>query len=125
MFTYIASGKDAHHECSVKVFGETDEEAFRDAKSAIPVVSKLERIEPDGTLTPITGLPYDDLNTVEAEDPEVVRAEKAKVASDHVRKLKILGMFFLAFILLQQCMRLMLPPSAGSDGRMPVPVQPK
>ncbi len=60
---YIASGKDAHSESSIKVTAFTNIEAFQAAKRQLPIVSKLERIEPDGTFTPVTGLPFDDIRT--------------------------------------------------------------
>jgi hypothetical protein len=121
VFTYIASGKDVHHECSMKVFGETDEEAFRDAKSALPVVSNLERIEEDGTLTPVTGLPYDDLNCSEVVDPQEVAKEKFKIRLAWRRELEITVVVVLTLIALEACNHWMFRASPTAS-QQPIPV---
>lgn len=121
MATYIASGKNVHHECSMKVFGETDEEAFRDAKSALPVVSKLERIEEDGTLTPVMGLPYDDLNRSEVVDPQVAEKEKAKTRNSFRREIEITIAVVLAIAGMEACSWL-TPKSPRPDSPQPIPI---
>jgi hypothetical protein len=56
---YIASGKDLYADVSVKVEAASASEALAAAKQRIPIITALERIEPDGSLTPQTDVPFD------------------------------------------------------------------
>ena len=78
---YVASGKDACCELSFKVTADDDLTAFVMAKARMPIVSKLERIQPDGELLEIAEIPLDDIPT-ELVSAEVARLEESRVARE-------------------------------------------
>jgi hypothetical protein len=122
MHSYVASGKDFRSECSLKVEGASDVEAFHAAKRRLPVVTKLERIEDDGTLTTCSGLPFDDLQT-EVRSPDDMRLEQGVIAEKKSRMGRLILMLVLVIILgkgMNMCASQMSPPRVNQgDGTPP------
>lgn len=96
---YITNGKDVEGECSIKVSAFTDLEALHAAKRKIPVVSSLERIEPDGSLWQCRGLPFDDLHQDVHSPDERHRLHGEQHRRDYARWIKpiLLLAAFLGF----------------------------
>jgi len=102
---YIASGKDRFAESSVKVSADSDAAALFAARQKLPVITGLERIETNGTLTPVTGLTFDSPHTILESESEThdQRSAPIKRRERFRRGIAYLFVFFGACIGMEYC----------------------
>src|SRR5262249_34845363 len=124
MAEYIASGKDRFAEGSVKVTADSDAEALAAARKKLPVITGLERVEADGSLSRITGLAFDSPNTVLESEVQKHEDRSAQVRRGQGirRGVVYLFVFFGACIAMEYCDYHFRPRPAAHPGSTTMPM---